>query len=90
MVQVQFTSALKRFYPEISSVNTDGKTVEDVIKSLNKIYPGITDYIVDEKGALRKNVNIFIGNKMINDRQKLQDVVSENDQLYIMQALSGG
>ena len=42
------------------------------------------------KGALRKHVNIFIGDELIRDKRALSDAVSAETRVYIMQALSGG
>jgi molybdopterin converting factor small subunit len=54
------------------------------------MYPGLTDYLVDEQGALRKHVNIYIGENLIEDRTNLKDIVNPSDEVLIFQALSGG
>ncbi len=87
---VNFTAALKRFYPDLHPLSIEGQTVAEVLNQLNQIYPGITDYIVDEQGALRQHINIFIGEKMITDRDNLSDSTLNNDEILIFQALSGG
>lgn len=53
-------------------------------------YPGISNYILDEQGRLRRHVNIFIDGVMIRDRVSLTDRFDEKSEIYIMQALSGG
>ena len=90
MPVVKFTYALKRFYPGLQEVNIEATTVADIVKRLNDIYPKMSSYIVDERGALRKHVNIFIGNAIITDKASLTDKVNESDEVFIMQALSGG
>lgn len=90
MPVVKFTYALKRFYPGLKEVNIEASTVADIVKKLDDIYPRMSSYIIDEQGALRKHVNIFIGNSIIEDKISLADKVSEHDEVYIMQALSGG
>lgn len=90
MPVVKFTYALKRFYPGLKEVNIEASTVADIVKKLDGIYPRMSSYIIDEQGALRKHVNIFIGNSIIEDKTSLADKVSEDDEVYIMQALSGG
>lgn len=90
MPKVNFTSNLKRFYPDLEPVEVSGETIAKVVAQIETIHQGLTDYIIDEKGELRKHVNIFIGNDMIADRIKLSDKLSETDEVYIMQALSGG
>jgi sulfur-carrier protein len=90
MPTVNFTSALKRFYPDLQTVQLKAETIVEVVTNLDKTYPGLTDFIIDEHGVLRQHINIFIGDKMIEDRHSLNDFVNDNDEILIFQALSGG
>jgi molybdopterin converting factor small subunit len=90
MATINFTYALKRFYPDLCPIQLSGNTVMEIIEQLDATYPGIRDYIVDERGRLRQHVNIFIGNDLVKDRTSLKDCVQHQDEIYIMQALSGG
>ncbi len=90
MPTVNFTQALKRFYPGLKPMEIRGNTVAEVVESVNANFPGIKDYLVDEQGRLRKHVNIFVGEKLIHDKQTLSDTVHPHDEVFIMQALSGG
>jgi len=91
MPRVKFTRHLVRFFPDLGdNVEVQGKTVAEVVAALDEQYPGLADYIVDERGTLRRHVNIFLGQDLIHDRDTLQDPVGENDQIFIFQALSGG
>ena len=89
-MKVHFTPALKRFVPNLDSIEVQGSTVADVIRNVETVYPGLTDYIIEENGALRKHVNIFINDTFIHDRKTLSDIVQDTDNVYIIQALSGG
>ena len=89
-MKVHFTPALKRFVPDLHSIEVQGSTVADVINNVAEIYPGLTEYIIEENGALRQHVNIFINNTFISDRKTLGDAVQDTDDVYIIQALSGG
>ncbi len=90
MPTVSFTSNLRRFYPALATKSYSGSTVSEVLDSIESEFPGLRDYIVDDQGHLRKHVNIFLGNAMIRDKEQLSDEVRESDEIYIMQALSGG
>lgn len=90
MPTVKFTSNLKRFYPDLSPLEVNADSVAEALDQVELNHTGLKDYIVDENGVLRKHVNIFIGNDMIKDRQALADKLAEKDEMYIMQALSGG
>jgi molybdopterin synthase sulfur carrier subunit len=90
LATVKFTHALKRFFPKLKDTSANGKTLADIFKEIESNYPGLQSYVLDERGSLRRHVNIFIDGKMINDRTKLSDSFSSNSEIYIMQALSGG
>lgn len=90
MATVRFTSHLKRFFDDLDETEIDGGSVAEILEKLETLHPGILDYICDESGALRKHVNIFVGQQLIADRTRLSDPVETSDQLYVMQALSGG
>ena len=90
MAHVKFTPNLKRFFPDLKEVEIDAATVADVVTAVDARWNGLADYIIDEHGAMRQHVNIFIGEEMLQDRQTLSDPVSAHTRIYIMQALSGG
>lgn len=91
MSRVRFTSHLQKFFPALKQdVLVSGRNIAEIVAALDQRFPGIAAYIVDERGALRKHVNVFIGDQMISDRLRLQDSVANDQPIYIMQALSGG
>jgi Molybdopterin converting factor, small subunit len=90
MAKVKFTSALKRFFPTLAEVELEGKTVREVLEKVEKIYPGMCSYLMDDDGSLRKHINIFVQGDLIKDRQLLNDAIHHNDELLVFQALSGG
>ena len=90
MVKVKFTSALSRFFPNLKEMEIEGSTVFEVISKVNEKIPGISNYILEEDGSLRKHVNIFLNDDLIVDRKTLSDEVKEREEILIYQALSGG
>lgn len=67
-----------------------GSTVAEVLEDIERQFPGVRDYVVDDAGTLRPYVNIFVGEQWIRDRKGLSDQVEETDEITVMQALSGG
>jgi molybdopterin synthase sulfur carrier subunit len=90
MPLVKFTKNLQRFFPDLRASNVDGETVAEVVAALDQRYPGLAGYLLDDQGNLREHVNIFVNEELIQDRQTLTDALEANDQVYILQALSGG
>ena len=90
MAKIKFTAALKRFFPDLKELDISGETVAEVIQATEMQYPGIKEYLLDERGAVRQHMNIFVRGELIEDRETLQDALKENDEIVIFQALSGG
>ncbi len=90
MAKANFTYALKRFFPGIEETEVDSGSVKEVLAQLEKSYPGLSGYIVDDQGQLRQHVNVFVNGTLIKDREALSDAVEDEDEVYFMQALSGG
>ena len=90
MAKVKFTKALKRFFPTLGEYDTHALTLPQMFQEINTKYPGIINYILDEQGHLRKHVNVFINGAVIDDRLQLTDLFEPDDEIYIIQALSGG
>ena len=90
MATVNFTYALKRFFPSLESCEVNAQNVQSLVSELEKRFPGLKGYILEDQGNLRKHVNIFVNNKLITDREKLSDPLEDSSEVYIMQALSGG
>ncbi|MBK5279736.1 MAG: MoaD/ThiS family protein [Bacteroidia bacterium] len=90
MANVKFTSALKRFFPTLAETEIAGDTVKETLCNIEKTYPGILNYLIEDNGRLRKHVNIFLKGELIKDRETLNDAVNSRDELLIFQALSGG
>lgn len=53
-------------------------------------HPRLRGYVLDEQGHLRENVVIFIDGQRTRERQRLDDALAPDSQVYILQALSGG
>ncbi|MEM6525925.1 MAG: MoaD/ThiS family protein [Bacteroidota bacterium] len=90
MARVKFTPNLKRFYPLLDTAEFEAKTVAELLDKIELKHKGIKDYLVTEHGEIRKHVNIFIGNEMVKDKVNLSDQLTPKDEVYILQALSGG
>ena len=86
------TRHLYRYFPvlENRTIEVAAGSVAEMLRAVNELAPGFTDYVLDERGALRKHVNVCINDRMIIDRKTLSERVPEDATLYIFQALSGG
>ena len=89
MAQVTFTANLRR-HREARAAEADGGTVREVLDRVFADDPLLRSYILDDQGRLRRHVNVFVGGQMVADRLALSDPVRPHDEIYVLQALSGG
>ena len=92
MPTIEMTQHLYRFFPQLKkqTVIVPPGSVAEVLLEINKLAPGFSDYILDERGILRQHVNLSINSNIVIDRRTLTDKVKKEDKLFIFQALTGG
>jgi sulfur-carrier protein len=89
VVTIAFTANLRR-HVECPSAQVDGATVRECLDAYFAEHPTVRSYVVDEQGAIRRHVAVFVGGAQIFDPIALTDAVDDNAEIYVMQALSGG
>lgn len=89
MATVVFTPNLARHVASPPAV-VEGATVREVLDRVFAANQRLRGYVVDDQGALRHHMVIFINGRQIEDRLHLSDPVPADGEIYVMQALSGG
>ena len=89
MARVSFTSALQRFLPA-PSAEVEGATVGAALAEVFASRPALRGYVLDDQGALRRHIAVYVNGQLVQDRVRLTDPVGPHDEIYVFQALSGG
>jgi len=89
MPTVSFTSALQRFLPTPCAA-VAGATVGDALAAVFASRPALRGYVLDDQGALRRHVVVYVNGRPVSDRVRLTDPVGPHDEIHVFQALSGG
>ncbi len=89
MITVTFTENIQRHIACPSEAVT-GSTIGEVLKKVFERNERARSYVLDDRGALRKHMVVFVNGLPIRDRASLTDPVPERADVYVMQALSGG
>jgi molybdopterin synthase sulfur carrier subunit len=89
MAKVVFTPNVQR-HVACPASQAPGSTVREVLDNVFADNPQARSYVLDDQAGLRKHMTIFVDGKMIRDRARLADAVSETSTIYVFQALSGG
>jgi molybdopterin synthase sulfur carrier subunit len=85
MVRVSFTPNLRRHLP-CPSLDASGGTVGEVLAEVFARQPRLKSYVLDDQARLRRHVTVYLNSR----KADLAAPVASGDEVYIMQALSGG
>ena len=89
-VKVLIPTPLRNLTNNQAEVNAEGATIGDLINNLGKNYNGLKDRICDEKGNVRRFVNIYLNEEDIRFLQGEATAVKAGDQVSIVPAIAGG
>lgn len=89
MAKVIFTENLQR-HISCPPVEVQGRTVREALEAALADNNRALGYVLDDQRALRKHMAIFVNGRQVRDRIHLSDAVTNDDTIYVMQALSGG
>ena len=84
-----FTKAMQR-HVEAPPAAVAGSTVGDALRAYFEERPAVRSYVLDEQGTLRKHITVFLNGEQIADRAGMSDPAGDDDEIQVMQALSGG
>ena len=87
---VKIPTPLRKLTNNETSVDAVGKTIEQIVESLDSNYPGMRERLIDDHGDLRHFVNIYLNGEDIRYIDGLKSTVSDNDELSIVPAVAGG
>lgn len=90
MATVRIPTLLRSYTQDKDQVTVAGRTVSEVLESLERSYPGITSKLLDDKGSVRRYVNIFHNDEDIRFLKELETPVSDSDKISIIPAIAGG
>jgi molybdopterin converting factor small subunit len=89
-VTVRIPTILRTYTGGESEVSAAGGTLGAVLDDLETSYPGIRARILDEQGAIRRFVNVYVGNDDVRFLESLETVTPEGVQVSVIPAVAGG
>lgn len=89
MAKVVFTANIQR-HVACPQTEAAGGSVREVLDTVFAENPQARSYVLDDQGALRRHMTIFIEGQIIRDRVRLSDPVTDTSTIHVFQSLSGG
>ena len=90
MATVRIPTPLRKLTQGLEEVNASGGTIGALITDLEAKYPGLKERLCDDKGQVRRFVNIFANDEDIRFLQNLETPVKDADEISIVPAIAGG
>ena len=88
-ITIDFARAFRR-HVDCPCAQVDAGTVRGALDAYFALHPQVRSYVLDDQGAVRKHISVFVGGVQLRDRAFLGDALATNDTIQIFQALSGG
>ena len=89
MATVRFTESIQR-HVQCPTREVAGATLREVLDGYFAENARARGYVLDDQGALRKHMAIFIDGRQVRDRSALTDPVDGTAVIDLIQSLSGG
>ncbi len=89
-IKVRIPTPLQKFTQNKPEVEAKGKDVQELIIDLEKSFPGIKKRLCDEKGSLRRFINIYVNEEDIRFLKMDSTSLKDGDEVSIIPAIAGG
>jgi len=73
-----------------TAIELNASTISEALTALYIIHPPIQKHLVDQKGNLRRHINLFVNKVNIKELRQLDTPLSEKDEVVILPNISGG
>ena len=90
MIKVRIPTPLRPLTKGQGEVESAAANIVDMIGSLDATYPGLKSRLCDEKGDLRRFVNIYVNEEDIRFLNGKDTSLKDGDEVSIVPAIAGG
>ena len=87
---VRIPTILRTYTGGVGEVSADGSTLAEVLASLESNHPGLRARVLDDTGALRRFVNVYVGDEDVRFSGGLEAEVADGAKISIIPAVAGG
>lgn len=90
MAKVRIPTPLRKLTNNEELIEVNAATIGAAIGELQTRYPGIKERLVDETGAVRRFVNVYVNEEDIRFLQNQDTPLKPGDEVSIIPAIAGG
>jgi molybdopterin/thiamine biosynthesis adenylyltransferase/rhodanese-related sulfurtransferase/molybdopterin converting factor small subunit len=90
MAKILIPTALRQFTGQSDSVEVQGTTVTEALRSLTERFPDIQKNLFNDQGKLRSFVNVYVNDEDIRYLDKGETKLAGNETISIVPSIAGG
>ncbi len=88
--KIRIPTPLRKLTNDEELVEVDAATIADAINELQTRFPGIKERLLDDSGAIRRFVNVYVNEEDIRFLQNQDTALKDGDEISIIPAIAGG
>ena len=89
-VAIHVSAALREYCGGASEIRLAASSIRSALEELERTHPSLYRSVCDERGAVRRHVNLFVNTSNVRDREWLDTALAPGDVVTILPAVSGG
>jgi len=89
-VTIHVPAALRAWCGCDADIALEAASVRDALAQIERESPSLHRAVVDETGAVRRHLNVFVNTSHMRDREGLDTPLAAGDVILILPAVSGG
>lgn len=89
-IKVRIPTPLQKLTKNQPEVSCDGTSIDDIIKDLERQFPGIRERLCDPDGKLRRFINVYVNEEDIRFLEGPGTKLKDGDDISIIPAIAGG
>ena len=89
-VIVRLPSQLRALVGGVGEVSVEAHTVREAIEAVEATHPGVATRVLDDRGALRRFVNVFVADEDVRFLDGLVTVLEAGQTVSLVPAVAGG
>lgn len=89
-IKVCVPTPLRSLTGNQAEVELEAGTIAELVSRLESTYPGMGKKLLDEDGAIRRYINVYVNDEDIRFLQGMDTPLKDGDRISIVPAIAGG
>ena len=89
-VTVRLPGTLRDAIGGATRIQATGTTLDEVFADIDRRHPGFRALVLDERGAIRSYLNVYVGDTDVRTSGGLETALPDGSEVMVIPAMAGG